>query len=141
MPYATQQDLIDRFGEQELIQLTDRAEPPADEVDDTVVARALTDAENLIDGHLVPGGYLLPMSPVPDLVRKIACDVARYYLHKDAATDQVRKSFEDAMKQLAAITRGDIKLSAASVATPGSGGDPIYEAPEPIFTPDNLRDY
>ena len=141
MAYATKQDLIDRFGEAELIQLTDRAEPPANAVDDTVVARALTDAENLIDGHLVPGGYILPLSPVPDLVRRIACDVARYYLHKDAATEQVRKSFEDAMKQLAGISRGDIKLSAASVAAPGSGGDPIHEAPEPVFTRESLKDY
>ena len=52
MAYATLQDLISAFGERKLVQLTDRAEPPADLVDAQVAAEALGYADNLIDGYL-----------------------------------------------------------------------------------------
>ena len=52
MTYALQQDLIDRFGESELIQLTDRTNVPPTDVDDVVVGRALADADGTIDGYI-----------------------------------------------------------------------------------------
>lgn len=141
MPYATQQDLIDRYGAEELVQLTDRAEPPVGEIDDTVVAKALADAENLIDGHLLAGNYALPLGDVPELVRRLACDAARYYLHKDAPTDTVKSNFEFALKQLAAISAGRIKLPIAGAPAPSTGTDVDMDSRTPVFTQDALRDY
>ena len=43
MTYATQQDLVDRFGNEELVQLTDRSNLPPSEIDATAVTRALAE--------------------------------------------------------------------------------------------------
>ncbi len=54
MGYATKQNLIDRFGAEELIQLTDRATPPAGVINDTGLNQALADAHAGADGYLGP---------------------------------------------------------------------------------------
>ena len=56
MRYATQKDMIDRFGEEDLITLTDRADrakPPTGKIDAKVLNKALSDAADLIDGYLM----------------------------------------------------------------------------------------
>lgn len=137
MAYATLQDLIDRFGEEELIQLTDRADPPAEAVDATTVERALADAGHLIDGY-VAGRYALPMDPVPDLVKRLACDLARYLLHTHAATEVVKDNHRDALRALADIAAGRITLQAAGISAPAAGDAVQASAPERIFTRDSL---
>jgi phage gp36-like protein len=81
MSYATVTELITRFGEAELIQLTDRDGGGA--INQAVVAAALTDADALINGY-VSARYTVPLSPVPPVITKIAADIARYTLHRDA---------------------------------------------------------
>lgn len=115
--YATLDDLIIRFGTDELVQLTDRADPPADAIDLTVVDRALGDAGELIDGYLA-GSYQLPLDPMPDLVRKIACDVARFYLHADQPTEAVKDAYKEAVRLLERISNGTVTLQAAGIPAP-----------------------
>ncbi|SDH91923.1 DUF1320 domain-containing protein, partial [Roseospirillum parvum] len=68
--YATQADLEQRFGAQEIADLAYREEGDA-------LGPALADATALIDGYL-RGRYALPLSPVPALVTALACDLARF---------------------------------------------------------------
>ena len=67
MGYVTQQQLVDRFGERLLLQVADRADPPAGTINADVVARALADTDAMIDGYLA-GRYILPLAATPPLL-------------------------------------------------------------------------
>ena len=90
MPYATQSDLEERFGPQELAQLTDRVDGLMP--DPAVIARALADAEAEIDGYLA-ARYTVPLSAVPAVLVRLTCDIARYRLYDDRVTEAVRNWF------------------------------------------------
>lgn len=108
MSYATQQNLIDRFGEQELIQLTDRANLGA--IDATVVGRALNDADAQINGYLA-ARYTLPLTePMPTILERLACDIARYALYEDKVTEIVEKRYKDAIALLRDVSSGKAEL-------------------------------
>jgi phage gp36-like protein len=115
MPYATQADLEARFGVDELTQLTDRVN--AGVPDTAIVARALTDSDAEIDGYLA-SRYALPLATVPPVLARIACDIARYRLWEDRASEEVRLRYEDARRLLESIARGQVSLGlpAASAA-------------------------
>ncbi len=120
MSYATEQDLIDRFGESELIQLTDRA--AAGTVDLTVSGRALSDADAEINGYLA-GRYTLPLSSTPEVLVRIAADMARYYLFGSAVPEVVRTRYEDAVRLLKAIASGQVDIGVDAL-----GNKPISSA-------------
>jgi phage gp36-like protein len=107
MPYCTEQDLIDAFGEDELIRLTDRDSIGA--IDSAVLARAQSSAEGEIDGYLI-SRFGAPVNPAPKVLVRICCDITRYYLYDDMATDQVTKRYDDAVKFLKAVAKGELHL-------------------------------
>ncbi|MEG2140826.1 MAG: DUF1320 domain-containing protein, partial [Bilophila sp.] len=74
MTYATCDDLVTRFGEMKLTQLTDRAVPPARCPDKIVMGTALADATETIDGYAATR-YRTPLCPVPAPVRKWCADM------------------------------------------------------------------
>lgn len=109
MGYAVRQDMTDRFGEQELLQLTDKADPPAGAINDTVLNGALADADGVIDSHLV-ARYTLPLASVPKILKRYACDIARYFLWEDSASEPVVRAYKDAIKFLEAVAKGAASL-------------------------------
>ncbi|QPF74195.1 DUF1320 domain-containing protein [Roseateles sp. DAIF2] len=145
MKYATVQDMVDRFGERELIQLTAGAGAVA--VDAAKLERMLADAQAHIDGY-VGKVFALPLVgcvkpaptpqaptatvlvPPPQLVR-FACDVARYYLYDQASPEhEVFVRFKAAQRDLEAIADGKAVLACPwggepglqiSAAAPGEG--------------------
>lgn len=122
--YAVRQDMIDRFGEPEIRQLTDRRDPPAGAIDDTVLAEALDDADGLVDSHLA-GRYTLPLASVPKILKRYACDIARFFLWKDSAGESVRKAYEDAKSFLEQVAAGKASIGLDATNTPvavSSGG-------------------
>lgn len=137
--YATQQQMIDRFGEDELIQLTDRAN--AGVIDPQVLDQALADADATINDYLA-GRYNLPLAVVPSSLSRLACDLARYFLYDDHPSEAVRQRYEDAVKFFDAVAKGAIKLGvdAADQAAPVAG-TPEVSAPDRIFNHTNLEDY
>lgn len=133
MDYASVQDLIDRFGETELIQLTD---PDQQAVQAARVERALQDAQAFANG-LLAQVYRLPLLgcvkpapapgaphavvhvPPPQLTR-IVCDVARYYLYDDLAPDhEVAQRYKAAAAELRAIADGKAQLTCPWGGEPG----------------------
>lgn len=123
MTYCTPQDLIDRFGEDELLQLTDR--DALGTLDHEVIERAIADAGAEIDSHL-GGRYQLPLHPVPRILTTYAADIARYRLYDEQATDQVQRRYDDARKFLQAASKGDVTLGIdanGGQATPQSGAE------------------
>lgn len=141
MPYATLQQLTDRYGEEMLVQLTDRAVPATGLVDAAVVARAIADADALIDGFLA-GRYALPLAATPALVADLGAAIAVYRLHREVASDKVTADYRDALKTLGAIAAGSVRLDVAGVepAGSGSGGVRMTEPNRPL-TSDSLRGF
>lgn len=111
MPYASQQDMETRFGLAELVQLTD--DDATGEVGPRL-ATALDDADKAINGY-VAGTYVVPLSPVPDLVVRWACDIARYFLHRDGVPELVEKNYRAALVALKDVAKGDITLERLGV--------------------------
>lgn len=138
MTYATQQDMVERFGEQELIQLTDR-DGTAGAIVTAVLDRALEDADAEIDGYLAAGGYTLPLASVPPILSRIGADITRYHLYDDAATEEVRRRYDRAVALLEAIAKGTVSLGAGDPQ--GSAGSPETVAPTRVFTRDDLADF
>ena len=118
MTYATQQDLVARFGTAELAQLTDPAAGAV--IDAAVVARALADASAEIDTRLA-ARYALPLAAVPAVLVRVAADVARYYLWDARATEQVRNRYKDAAALLDKIGSGAVQLPGAAVLAAAAG--------------------
>ena len=137
MPYCTQQDLIDRFGEKELIELTD--EHNVDEIDATRVNQAIADSDAFIESYIA-ARFTVPIDPAPAILVQIACDIVRYRLYDDMATDRVSKRFNDAVASLRDIGSGKMSLGVDDPA-PQSAGDVEYKAPDRQFTHDSLKDF
>lgn len=115
MTYATQQDLVDAFGDAELIALTDIGATPANGIDAGRVARAIAAAEGEVEGYLATR-YQVPLATTPANVKQAVCDVARYRLYRDNAPDLVMANYNAAIRLCRDIANGTIKL-------PLPGGD------------------
>lgn len=116
MTYCTLSDLTTRFGEEEITQLTDRGMTGA--VDTSVSDKAIADADAEIDGYLA-GRYTLPLAYIPSNLTRIACDIARYLLYENAATQIVIDRHEAASRYLEMVGKGTIDLP------PDVNGDPL----------------
>ncbi|TCT37696.1 gp436 family protein [Martelella mediterranea] len=121
--YGALDDLIDRAGEVEILQVADRDGNGA--ADPDVIDAAFAHAGNIIDGYLA-GKYTLPLASVPDLVRTWAVSIARYRLHHEGPPDYVVNDYKDAIAALKDVARGAITLTIADGSTPdasANGGD------------------
>lgn len=116
MTYATLENLITRYSYNTIVQLTDRADQPTGEPDATVATVALEDATEVVNSY-VAARYAVPLTPVPEPVRRITCDIARFYLYTDGAPEEVRKAYEDAIAYLKDIAKGTVTLQAEGVPT------------------------
>jgi len=114
MSYCTKQDLIDRFGYDELINLTDRRNTGV--IDDTVLSQAIADASAEMDGYLA-SRYSLPLITVPQALKPLCCDIARYKLYDEQASEQVTKRFDAAIKFLFSVSKGEISLGVDSLGS------------------------
>lgn len=127
MTYATRDDMETRFGLAELVQLTD--DDGTGEVVLSKLDTALADADQVINGYAA-GTYAVPLSPVPDLVTRWACDIARYFLHRDGVTELVEKNYKAALLALKDVAKGDLILECQGL-----------EAEEAMTDDDDLATY
>lgn len=139
--YATKQDLIDHFGEPELIQLTDR-DGSLGAIDDTVLDQARADSAAVIDASLGVR-YSLPLAITPTLIVGIDCNITRYELYGNSAPEEVRNRYKDAVAMLDKIAAGKITLGLPDASAPdGQGaGDVEIDAPTSIFSRDDLQGF
>lgn len=137
MGYATREDLDQRFGDAEIAGLLDRDNLGFD--GDGTFENAVSDSSALIDGYLA-GSYTTPLTTIPGLITAICCDIVRFKLWDDRAPDEVRKRYEDAMRQLRDISNGVLTLPAQAL-TPNSDSGISYSAPCRLFTAKTLYDY
>lgn len=138
MAYADLAMLTDRAGEAEIRQIADRDRDGVPDAD--VVAAALADADNVIDGYLATR-YTLPLAAVPPVVRTWAVSIARHVLHRNGAPDHVAQDYKDAIAALKDVARGLIALPVGpGDAPPAATVGPVMGShPPAVFTADRLR--
>lgn len=113
--------MVNRFGEREVIMLTDRARLGV--IDAAVLSYALDQADAEIDPYLA-GHYQLPLPTVPRLLVGFACDIARYRLSAGATndTEEVRNRYLEAVKFLQKIASREISLGLDALNKPVAQG-------------------
>lgn len=129
MTFASAQDLKNRFGDQELLLLADRTGDGI--LDAEVIAAVLVDADAEIIS-LVAGGAAIDAGNVPTNLVRIACDIARYRLYSNSnAPEDVRKRYEDAVKFLGLVRKGEAGLDGGPAAPTAPQASPKAAASEP----------
>jgi phage gp36-like protein len=134
--YATLVDLLEQIPEADLIGLTD--DVGTDAVDQTVIDRAVTNAGVLIDNYC-RDRYVVPFTPVPDLVRFFACDLAIYNIYSRRGHVEVPEAVKDRQKQALAYLKrvqdGLAGFDGVALATVDSGSSAgIVPGNERLFT-------
>jgi len=117
--YATPDNMLSRFGQQDLTLLTEREDCVPGEINLALLEQALRDASAEINGYIA-GRYVLPLTTVPAVLERNCCDIARYFLYGDKAPEQVEKRYAAVVKFLTAVSKGDISLG---LATTGETAD------------------
>lgn len=146
MPYASVQSMVDRFGETEMLRLSQ----PEDRTAETIVAAkvelSIADASAVIDDYL-RGRYAVPLASPPDSIVRAACVLARYDLAKGDVTEpteQMRLDRKDVLAFLAALAAGDISIDAPAATGPtngGNGGGARISDRDRAFSNDSLRNW
>lgn len=102
--YATRDDLIARFGTE--VEQLESMHPQGN----TAVQSAIQDATEEIDGYLA-GRYDLPLPNIPNNLKRLTCDIARYYLYFQQPTELVEKRYEQAIDYLKMVANNKAHLS------------------------------
>lgn len=136
MSYCALQDLIDRYGETEILELTDRDQ--SGDIDEDVADRAIDDASAEVDGY-IGGKYSLPLDSPPAVLTRITADIARYRLYDNIATEEVRRRYEDALRFLKAVGKGEISLGADP--PPASAGSVYVDRGRRVFDDDGMEGF
>lgn len=112
MTYATVQDMIGRFGETEMLRLSSVDGDLPETVNTAPVEQAIADADAIIDSYLRKR-HTVPLSPVPQVITRASCILARYELSVGGdrePPDQVKEGRKDTIAWLAKIADGSVTL-------------------------------
>lgn len=139
--YATLAQFLEAFGQDETVTLSNLHDAAAEQVDETVINRALTDASSEIDSYL-GGRYSLPFPSNPPVLIRVCLNIARYRLDSLNPRDDVRLRYEDERRWLENVARGIISLGLPQTdQSVISDQSPVYSAPPRVFSDSNLRGF
>ncbi len=144
MSYAAPQDMINRYPNRDLVQLTND-DPTVTTVNTTTLQQVLNDASAEIDGYL-GGRFTLPLTDPPEVLNRVASDIAMYRLQALRPLHDVsdaRQRYEDAIAMLSKVAAGELTLG---IATDGnetaiSPAAEAVEGPERVFSRDTLKGF
>lgn len=141
MTYASQAELVKRFGEKTLVWLTDRADEPTGVMDADVIAQELGNTDAVINGY-VGNRYRLPLEPVPALIIDLALVIAIYKLHVQSPEAKIKDDYDQAIRTLRDIASGTVKLEAAGIepASSGASGVQFIDRERPL-SPETMRGF
>lgn len=127
--YATAEAMILKFGEREIIQLTDNEEPYQNVINYDKLNAALEEANSEVDGYLTR--FPLPLQTIPPFLKNIACNMARYHACTGAMSenDPIKIKYEAAIKTLKEIAKGNVGLGGA----PAGDAKPVGTANTVIY--------
>lgn len=140
MAYCEQNDITEMLDNAELIQLTDDAAEGA--VDESVVTRAISDADAEIDGYCADR-YSVPFSTVPDVIRKLSVDIAIYnlYSRRQGAPETRQKRYDNAVDFLKRVADGKAAITGADGQAAGTGDRVSFSGPDRTFSRDSLKGF
>lgn len=144
--YLTVDEMLHRLGPDEADQLAGTGLRDAREIDRDLIGGALLHADTLIDGY-VRARYPAPFAVVPELLRGIAHDIARYRLRsqggqQSAMNDMVEKQHAAALALLKDIGGGRVTLDADGDGAQPEGGthaDTVRASMPPARAPGMLE--
>jgi phage gp36-like protein len=122
MPYAAITDMIQAFGEAELITVTTPEGMERASIDQAMVTAALTTASDEMDSYL-RRRYAVPVAQPSAKMTSVCCDMARWLLWKKptmSPSDAMRADRKDAIAWLAAINDGRVTLDGAIALNVGT---------------------
>lgn len=120
--YCTQDDLIKRFGNDEILALSDKENDGVINVDN--VALAINDATSTINGYL-GGRFDLPLSTVPTVLTRICAELARFHLYDDVCPDRVKDIHMNNIRFLEKVGKGELSLGLSDTNQSQEGDDDI----------------
>lgn len=135
--YATAEAMQRKFGERELIQLTDTEAPYLDAINMDKLNAALEEANSEIDGYL--SRFPLPLQIIPPFLKNIACNMARYHACTGALTenDPIKIKYNSAVKTLKDIAAGHVGLGNA----PAGESKPVQTSSNNVMFAVGRRDF
>lgn len=143
MRYCSLADLQLAMPQQTLVWLSND-DGAATELCLPIVEEAVRQAEELADAHL-RGRYVLPMEPVPTVVKDIVVHLARHWLYArrpegSELPEAVTRTYKSALQLLESIRDGKITLGAAATgeAQPEPGSFAVHARPR-TFDDDLMR--
>lgn len=127
--YATLERMIARFGEYEVIALTDTEQPFTEQINVEKLTAAMDMANSEIDGYLSTR-YAVPVQSAPAFLVGLACDLTRYH----AAVGNARVSERDELRYKAAVkTLENIAAGKLSIGTTPNGGKPAAASAQDVM--------
>lgn len=109
--YASRSDLATRFSDEEVSELESM------HVDGLAsTENALTDATEQMNSYLSVR-YNVPLKKTEHL-KLVCCNIARYLLYMNQATDEVEARYKEAVRWLEAVASGKAKVTFAEPLTP-----------------------
>lgn len=140
-PYLTPHDMIDRFGESFLADVTARDDAPG-AIDRLVLRAAVDDAVAIVESY-VAGLYDADAPPRTLTVHAAAIAWYRLLGARAAGFEGAREANDAAIAFLRQVRRGEASLGDETVgqSAPGNTQAPQVGAPEGTFTRDSLKGF
>lgn len=144
MSYAAPQDIINRYPNRDLVQLTNE-DPAAATVNTDALTQALADASAEIDSYL-EARFTLPLGDPPQVLNRLASDIAMYRLQAlrplhDLA--DARRRYDDAIAMLTKVSAGELTLGLAAdnAEPPVAGAAEEVTGSRRVFSRGRLKGY
>jgi phage gp36-like protein len=136
--YATVDAMKRKFGEHELIQLTDTEAPYLDVINMDKLNAAMQEANSEIDAY-VGSRYALPLHIIPPFLTEIGCNLARYYAVTGDLSENnpVKNRYESSIKTLTKISKGELTLGGA----PAGESKPVQTSSNNVMFSVGRRDF
>lgn len=136
--FATLQAMRKKFGERELIELTDIEKPYTDAINIDRLNAAMQQANSEIEGYIATR-YTLPLQTIPPFLESVACDMARYHASTGAMSENspIKTRYDAAVKTLKEISKGTIQIG----GSPTGESAPVQSSNNAIVMSNNRKDF
>ena len=136
--YATVEAMKRKFGESELIQLTETEPPYLDAINMDKLNAAMQEANSEIDAY-VGSRYPLPLQLIPPFLTEIGCNLARYYAVTGdlSENDPIKNRYESSIKTLTKISKGELTLG----SSPAGESKPVETSANNVMFTVGRRDF
>lgn len=136
--YSTQQDLIDRFGEEELQRYA--WDEDTDTANESRIQQAINDAQETVNIYIA-ATVRLPLATTPPILTALSADIARYRLQDDNPLDEATERYKTAIRVLKDIAAGRATLGTVEQGTTGATVEAQRGINDRLFTRESLADF